>query len=133
MSLIDRLEEDFLEEFSEVNLDGVASYIKENYDALIFLCKFKEEVKKEIEEILGKKIIKKVQENYYPKLLRGDNKEFLPHPEYLAYALQENIFSFDELRKINLGNDSWKKDFIRKYSKENILKNFREKLLLSLE
>ena len=128
MPLIDKLEEIFLEDFSKLNLDSVDNYARENRETIIFLCNLKEEVKKEIEKMLGEKIIKKVQENYYPKLFRGCSSEYLPYPEYFAYALQENAFSFDELQKINLGKDSWKNDFIRKYSKENLLKNLREKL-----
>jgi hypothetical protein len=129
MGLIDRLEEIFLEEFNGLDIDNVDKYMKENSDTILFLRKFKRDVDKKIEEALGDKIIKKVKENYYPKLFRGCSTNALAHPEYFAYALEKNIFSFNELYKINLGKDSWKNAFIIKYSKENLLKNFREELL----
>ena len=133
MPLINRFEEDFLEEFSELNLDNVNNYMRENNKAIIFLCGFSESINEKIEKILGKFIIKKVRENYYPRLLRGCDSESLEHPEYLVYALQENRFSSDELRKINLETDSWRIAFISKYSEKNLLKNAREKLLRPLE
>ena len=129
MSLIDKFEEVFLEEFSKLNMSNLDNYVRENNKAIIFLCSFNDGLNKKIEKALGEFIIKKVQENYYLRLLRGCNPESLDYPEYLVYALQENSFSSDELRKINLGIDSWRIAFIRKYSKENLLKNLREKLL----
>ncbi|MEK6833445.1 MAG: hypothetical protein AABY32_05335 [Nanoarchaeota archaeon] len=131
MSLIDKFEEAFFEEFSKSDIDNIDNYAKQNHEASLFLFKFKEGFKEKIEEALGEKIINKVRENYYPKLLRGVNSGSLPFPEYLAYALQQNSFSFDELYKINLWNDSWRIDFIIRYSDKNLLKNLREKLLPS--
>lgn len=128
MPLIDAWENDFFEEFTKLNLDNIGDYVRKNRKELIFLCESIEGLDKKIEEMLGEFIIKKARENYYPKLFRGCSQDSLPHPEYLAYALRENAFSSDELRKINLGNDSWRDDFIKKYSKENLLRNFREKL-----
>ncbi len=122
MSLIDKFKEVFLEEFSEVDLDNVDDYARKNNKEITFLCDSDSSFSEKIEKTLGEKIIKKVQENYYPKLFRGCSLDSLPYPEYLAYTLQENVFSFDELYKINLGNDSWKNDVIKKYSKENLLK-----------
>lgn len=128
MLLIDRFQEIFLEEFPKMNLDNIENYVKENRREILFLCNSEEEINRKIEEILGEFIIKKVRENYYPRLFRGCSINSLPCPEYLAYALQENVFSFDELHRINLGNDCWRNEFIKKYSKEDLLKNLREKL-----
>ncbi|MFH1503141.1 MAG: hypothetical protein ABIE36_00595 [Candidatus Diapherotrites archaeon] len=130
MSLIDEFEEVFFKKFSELNMSNLYNFVEENKKTIIFLCNSDCSFNKKIEKALGEFIIKKeVQENYYPKLLRGRSPESLGYPEYLAYALKENIFSFDQLRKINLDYNSWKNEFIEKYSDRNLLKNFRERLL----
>ena len=131
MSLTDTLKEAFLEEFSELNIDNVDNYAKENNKAIIFLCSFNDGFNEKIEKVLGDIIIKNVRENYYPRLFRGRSPESLAYPKYLAYALEKNSFSFDELRRINLENDSWRNNFIKKHLDGNLLKNEREKLLNS--
>jgi len=131
MLLIDKLEETFLKEINELNISNFDDYLKINNKAIIFLCSFKDEINKKIEEGLKEFIIEKVRENYYPKLYNGINPESLGHPEYLAYALNENIFSSNELRRINFQNDSWRNNFIKKYIDEKLLKNLKEKLLNS--
>lgn len=133
MSLRDTLKEAFLEEFSGLNLDSVDNYVSENRKEIIFLCDSDYSLNEKIEKLLGEKIIKKVQEDYYPKLLRGCTAKSLGYPKYLAYALQENSFSFDELRKINLEKGYWKNDVIKNYSEQNLLKNLWGKLLPSSE
>jgi len=129
MSLRDTLEEAFLEEFSGLNLDSVDNYARENKKEIAFLCDSDYSLNEKIEKLLGDKIIKKVQEDYYPKLLRGRSPASLEYPKYFAYTLQENSFPFDELRKINLGDDFWKNDVIKRYSDGKLLKHVREKLL----
>ncbi len=131
MPLIDEFERIFFEEFINLSLDNVEDYVRKNKKEIIFLCDSREGINKKIEEMLGEFIIKKVRENYYPRLLRGCSQIALPNPEYLAYALQENEFSFDELHKINLGEDSWKNDCIRKYSKENLLKKEFQRIFIT--
>lgn len=133
MSLMDKFEEVFLEEFNKLEYIEIENYVKENNKEILFLCSHDVSFNEKIEEALGKSIIKKVQESYYTKLSRGCNPESLGYSEYLAYALQENSFSSDELRKINLGNDCWRNALIRKYSEKNLLKNLREKLLHPFE
>ncbi len=129
MSLINQCEELFLGEFYGLEYEQIEDYMKKNRDTILFLCKHKESLNKEIEEIIGKSIIKKVRESYYPRLLRNVNLDSLKNPEYFVYALQKNSFTFDELRKINLGNDNWKNAIMKKYQKPNILKHLREKFL----
>lgn len=131
MLLIDKLEETFIKEINELNIRDFDDYLKRNNKAIIFLCDFKEGINEKIEEGLGEFIVKKVRENYYSKLYRGINPEFLEHPEYLAYALNENIFSSNELRKINFQDDSRRNNFIRNHLDGKLLKNLREKLLNS--
>ena len=103
--------------------------MRKNSEEIIFLCNRKPDVNEEIEKTLGGLIIEEAMDNCYPKLCRGLSPESLGHPEYFAFALQKHIFSNDELHKINLQKDSWIEDFIRKYSKKDLLKSERERLL----
>jgi hypothetical protein len=130
MSLIDKFEEGFLEDFNKLKPIEIEDYIRENKKAIKFLCDNNSEISGFIEEVLEKHvIIKEVREKYYEKLLRGCNRELLEHPEYLAYVLRNNILSPYELRKINLENDYIRNAFIKKHSDEKLLKKFRERLL----
>ncbi len=135
--LIDTWEEDFLEEFSKCDIDNVDNYVKENREVIIFLHKSKDGFDEKIEKILGEFIIKRVREYHYLRLSRGCSPESF-EPEYLAYALQEQekkkyfVFSFDELRRINLGDDSSRTAFIRKYSEENLLKKEFQRRFIAL-
>lgn len=130
MSLIDKFEDVFLEDFNILKGIEIEDYIRKNRKAIKFLCDDNNEISEFIEEALEKLvIIKEVREKYYEKLTRGSNPEFLAHPEYLAYAFRNNIFLPYELRRINFENDHIRNAFIKKYSDEKLLKNFREKLL----
>lgn len=129
MGLIDKFEETFLEAFGLLTLDKIQDYVKDNRDAIRFLCSNREKINEKIEEKLEEQIIEKVIKNYYPKLYRGISANSLEYPEYFAHALQKNIFSFEQLQRINFQNDNWRAEFIKKYLKKDLLKREREKLL----
>jgi hypothetical protein len=129
MDLIDKFEEDFLEDTAGLTLRDMEDYMKKNSKDIIFLCIRKPEINEHIEKTLGGLIVEEAVDNYYEKLRRGLSPEALGHPEYFAFTLQKHVFSNDDLHQINLQKDSWREDFIKKYSKKDLLKSERERLL----
>jgi hypothetical protein len=129
MALIDKFEEAFFEETAGFTLMDMENYMKKNSKDIIFLCNRKPSFNEDIEKTLGGLIVEEAMNNYYEKLRRGLTPESLGHPEYFAFTLQKHVFSNDELHQINLQKDSWIEDFIKKYSKKDLLKSERERLL----
>jgi len=131
--LIDRLKEIFFEELDKLYgssyIEEAENYIKENRKEIVRMCEDDKEFNKELEKELGKFIIHRVKESYYPKLCREQSVLSLAHPEYFAYALQEKSFSSAELRKINLEKQLWQNEIIREFSEENIIKKYKKELL----
>ncbi|MCX6749843.1 MAG: hypothetical protein NTZ83_00115, partial [Candidatus Pacearchaeota archaeon] len=69
MSLIDKFEEVFIEDFNKLEGTEMEDYIRKNRDAIKFLCDKNSEISEEIEQILRENvIIKEVREKYYEKL-----------------------------------------------------------------
>lgn len=117
-----------LDEISKIRLNQLNDYARANQNTLKTIYDKGIIDDKNIKEALITPVTVRIWEDLY--LLTKDFVfENLPNPELIAYALEHNMFSEEQLKIIPLDQGDTFQTIIDMYGKEDLLDSLKEKLL----
>jgi hypothetical protein len=132
MSLEENIKNLFIEELKLINLNHLDDFARK-YNGLIN-CLYSSNIVSdvEIESALEQVVIERARRDY--KLLTSENTgiKYPDHilvPKYFAYGLEKNIFSKEEIGKMNCDHGENVEGFMRCYGEKNLLSKLRKELL----
>ena len=124
--LRDNFSEAVSKDLNNLDIFSFEGYASKNSEVLNFLYK---------KNIIDDSLIEEALKNPVIKCIKGEIKRNLHpadhffKPEYLAYTLENDLLSKEEIKQICFDHGDTTQSFIRQYGRKNLLSDLREELL----
>jgi hypothetical protein len=133
MALNDKLRTETIQDLNQIDLYEIDTYAKKNKNNLSFLYNQGIIDDLSIESALEVAVLNQAIQDY--NIMTNEDRkvsiyaDHIDRPDCFAYALQKDIFSNTEIKRIPFDHGQTVETYTQRYGKENLLSTLREELL----